>query len=438
MNTSQATQARSSNQQLSRLTAVELTQAISGGVTCEEIARSCLERIEARESSIHAWACVDRDLTLRQARALDRMGARERPLFGIPIGVKDVIDTADLPTQMGSPLYEGHRPTSDAACVALARAAGALILGKTVTCEFAGMSPGLTTNPHNLAHTPGGSSSGSAAAVADFMVPVAFGTQTGGSVLRPASFCGVFGFKPTFGAFNRRGLFPAAESLDTIGLFARSLPDLELLSAVLGLASEGQRPFERCPRIGLCRTPLWERAQPETVAALEDAAERLSRAGALIKAVNLPDIFAGLREAARETINNYERAHAMAYEWNTNKRKISDRLQKRIELGLAMRRSEYLAALQLGEQCRAQLAAVFDNVDVLLAPCVNGEAPRGLSETGDPSFQTIWTILHTPAMSLPTHRGPNGLPVGIQLVGPRYADRQLLAWAHWVWENARP
>jgi Asp-tRNA(Asn)/Glu-tRNA(Gln) amidotransferase A subunit family amidase len=338
---------------------------------------------------------------------------------------------------MGSPLYEGHQPTSDAACVALAREAGGVILGKTVTCEFAGMSPGPTTNPHNLAHTPGGSSSGSAAAVADFMVPVAFGTQTGGSVLRPASFCGVFGFKPTFGAINRRGLFPAAESLDTIGLFARSLADIELLSGVLGLRSEGPpQSLERTPRIGLCCTPLWERAQPETIAAFEDAAERLRRAGASIQPVKLPGVFAGLRDASRETINNYERAHAMAHEWNTNKHGISDRLRKRIELGRAMPRSEYLAALQLGEQCRAQLPALLENVDVLLAPCVNGEAPSGLADTGDPSFQTIWTILHTPALSLPTHRSPSGLPVGIQLVGPRHADRQLLAWAHWVWDKA--
>jgi amidase len=365
------------------------------------------------------------------------MGPRNRPLFGIPIGVKDVIDTADLPTQMGSPLYEGHRPTSDAACVGLARAAGAVILGKTITCEFAGMSPGPTTNPHNPAHTPGGSSSGSAAAVADFMVPVAFGTQTGGSVLRPASFCGVFGFKPTFGVFNRRGVFPAAESLDTLGLFARALADIELLGAVLGLPSKrASPPFERAPRIGLCRTPLWKRAQPETITALEDAADRLARAGAPVQTVKLPDIFAGLRDAARETINNYERSHAMAHEWNANKHKISDRLRKRIELGQAIPRSEYLAALQLGEQCRAQLPLVFENVDVLLAPCVNGEAPRGLSETGDPSFQTIWTILRTPALSLPTHQSPNGLPVGIQLVGPRYTDRELLAWAHWVWDKA--
>ena len=206
----------------------------AGETTCEAVVRDCLARIEAREGEIHAWASIDPELALRQARALDRATMRG-PLHGVPIGVKDIIDTADQPTEMGSPIYRGHRPTTDAACVALTRAAGAVMLGKTVTCEFAGMTPGITTNPHNTAHTPGGSSSGSGAAVADCMVPVAFGTQTGGSVLRPAAYCGVFGFKPSFGAFNRRGVYPAAESLDTIGLIARSLDDIELLSAVLEL-----------------------------------------------------------------------------------------------------------------------------------------------------------------------------------------------------------
>jgi Asp-tRNA(Asn)/Glu-tRNA(Gln) amidotransferase A subunit family amidase len=311
-----------------------------------------------------------------------------------------------------------------------------VILGKTVTCEFAGMTPGATANPHNLAHTPGGSSSGSGAAVADFMVPLAFGTQTGGSVIRPAAYCGVFGFKPTFGAFNRRGVYPAAESLDTIGLMARSIDDLELLSSVLEL-----RPPPRsvapdvAPRIGLCRTPLWQTAQPETAAAVEDAAARLAKAGATLREVVLPGEFAGLRTAARETINNYERAAAMAWQWSEHRDAISERLRKRIELGRAMPYAEYVAALQLGEECRARLPAVFEEVDVLLTPCVNGEAPQGLGETGDPGFQAIWTILHVPAITLPTHRGPNGLPVGIQLVAARHSDQQLYAWARWVWQQ---
>jgi Asp-tRNA(Asn)/Glu-tRNA(Gln) amidotransferase A subunit family amidase len=421
---------------LNELTATEIVRAIAAGeATCEAVVRDCLARIGEREKDVRAWASIDPDLALARARELDRAPQRG-PLHGVPIGVKDIIDTADLPTEMGSPIYRGHRPTTDAACVALTRAAGAVILGKTVTCEFAGMTPRTTANPHNLAHTPGGSSSGSGAAVADFMVTAAFGTQTGGSVIRPASYCGVFGFKPTFGAFNRKGVYPAAESLDTIGLLGRSLDDLELMSAVLELRTPAARAvLDRSPRLGLCRTPLWKRAQPETVAAIEDAAKRLGRAGARVQEIVLPDEFAGLRNAARETINNYERAAAMADEWTGHRDAISERLRKRIEIGRAMPHAEYVAALELGERCRAQLPVVFAEIDALLTPCVNGEAPRGLEETGDPGFQTIWTILHTPALTLPTHRGPNGLPVGIQLVAPRHADRRLFACAHWIWQQ---
>jgi Asp-tRNA(Asn)/Glu-tRNA(Gln) amidotransferase A subunit family amidase len=421
---------------LNRLSASEIVRAIADGeATCEAVVRDCLERVDAREKDIHAWASLDPELALRQARELDRSSQRG-PLHGVPLGVKDIIDTADQPTEMGSPIYRGHQPTTDAACVALTRAAGAVILGKTVTCEFAGMTPGATTNPHDFAHTPGGSSSGSGAAVADFMLPAAFGTQTGGSVLRPASYCGVFGFKPTFGAFSRKGVYPAAESLDTIGLIARSLDDLELLSAVLELRTpSAPAALDHPPRVGLCRTPLWPTAQPETVAAIEDAAARLARAGARVREIVLPEEFSGLRNAARETINNYERAAAMGHEWSHHRDRISERLRKRIEIGRAMPHADYVAALQLGERCRARLGEVFAEVDVLLAPCANGEAPRGLGETGDPGFQAIWTILHTPALTLPTHRSPNGLPVGIQLVAARYADRHLFACAHWAWQQ---
>jgi len=422
--------------ELNKLSATEIVGATTAGkVTCEDVVRDCLARIEAHEPDVHAWATVDAELALKQARDLDRGSARG-PLHGVPIGVKDIIDTADLPTEMGSPIYRGHRSATDAACVALVRAAGAVILGKTVTCEFAGMTAGITTNPHDAAHTPGGSSSGSGAAVADFMAPAAFGTQTGGSVLRPAAYCGVFGFKPSFGAFNRRGVYPAAESLDTIGLIARSLDDIELVSDVLELRPpSAPRSLDRAPRIGLCRTPLWHTAQPETVAAVEDAAARLGKAGAQVRDVVLPEEFSGLRNAARETINNYERAAAMGYEWNSHREAISERLRKRIEIGRAMPHGEYLAAIRLGEDCRARLPEVFDGIDVLLAPCANGEAPRGLGDTGDPGFQAIWTILYTPALALPTHRGPNGLPVAIQLVAQRYDDRRLFACARWVWQQ---
>ncbi len=422
--------------QLNALTASEIVRATTAGeITCEAATRACLDRIAAREGVIHAWANIDPALALAQARALDR-GQTRGPLYGVPIGVKDIIDTFDQPTEMGSPIYRGHRPAADAACVALVRAAGAVILGKTVTCEFAGMQPGNTTNPHAPEHTPGGSSSGSGAAVADRMVPVAFGTQTGGSVLRPAAYCGVFGFKPTFGAFNRRGVFPAAESLDTVGLISRSLDDIELLSDVLELRpSAGPVTLTRPPRVGLCRTALWAAAQPESVTAIEDAAARLGKAGADVREVTLPADFSGLREAARETINNYERAAAMAHEWNSRRDLISERLRKRIEIGCATPHSEYVAAVQLGESCRTRFDEVFGDCDVLLTPAVHGEPPRGLDETGDPGFQAIWTILHVPTLTLPTHRGPNNMPVGIQLVTQRHEDRRLFACARWVWQE---
>jgi amidase len=267
-------------------------------------------------------------------------------------------------------------------------------------------------------------------------VPVAFGTQTGGSVLRPASYCGVFGFKPTFGAFNRRGVYPAAESLDTVGLIARSIDDIELVSDVLELGNVATpRSVDRAPRIGLCRTHMWDKAQPETVAAIEDAAACLAKAGAQVCEITLPEPFAGLRNAARETVNNYERAAAMAHEWATNREKISERLGKRIAIGRAMPHEEYVAALRLGEDCRARLPAVFDGCDVLLTPACNGEAPRGLNDTGDPGFQCIWTMLYVPALTLPTHRGPNNLPVGIQLVALPHEDRSLFACARWVWQK---
>jgi Asp-tRNA(Asn)/Glu-tRNA(Gln) amidotransferase A subunit family amidase len=421
---------------LNELSASEIARRVAAReITAEAVVGDCLARIAAREPLLHAFAHVDPELALRQARGLDR-GPVRGVLHGVPIGIKDVIDTADQPTQMGSPIYAGHRPACDAACVALLRAAGAVILGKTVTAEFAGMTAGPTVNPHNPAHTPGGSSSGSAAAVADVMLPAALGTQTGGSVLRPSAYCGVVGYKPTFGAFNRAGLKFAAESLDTIGLMARSIDDIELITSVLlGRVPGAPVPLGAAPRIGLCRTPLWDTVQPETKHAVEDAAARLAQAGAALHDVALPEDFAGLRAAARETINNYERSKCMAAEWASHRDLISAKLGRCIELGMEMPYEEYLAAMALGESCRARLAEVFEGCDILLAPCVRGEAPLGLDSTGDPGFQAIWTILHVPTLTLPTHRGPSGLPVGIQLIARRHDDQRLFACARWVWER---
>jgi amidase len=296
------------------------------------------------------------------------------------------------------------------------------------------MAPAATNNPHNTAHTPGGSSSGSAAAVADHMVPAALGTQTGGSVLRPSSYCGIFGYKPTYNSFNKAGVKPAAESIDTIGWLARSIEDIELLTAVLRM--EAQRPprrLKQAPRVGLCRTEMWDTVQPESKAAVESAAAALARAGATVREVKLPDAFTGLRVIARETINFYERAACMAYEWDHHRDRLSPQMRRYIENGQKTTRDNYVAGWRRVEECRALLPAVFEEFDTLLVPCVQGEAPKGLASTGDGSLQAIWTALHTPTVTLPTHRGPNNLPIGIQLVGQRYDDDRLLACAHWLW-----
>lgn len=418
---------------LNELSANEVAAQIADGATTSEaVVRDCLARIEEREASIGAWAFLDPALALEQAKACDNMPPRG-PLHGVPIGVKDIFDTADMPTGMGSPIYEGYRPRTDAPCVALVRAAGAIILGKTVTAEFASMTPGRTTNPHNTAHTPGGSSSGSAAAVADFMVPVAFGTQTTGSTIRPASFCGIIGYKPTFGRFNRDGLKPGAQSLDTLGLFSRSLEDLELLSAVLigRQPPASEQTLEGNPRIGLCRTPYWQSAQPETVEALENAAATLAAAGAEVNDLELPEDFAKLKEA-RATIGAYERGRAMAYEWHNCRSQLSERFRKMIQTGLDLPYEDYLEAQRTAGECRAQLSAIFQHHDILLTPSASGEAPEGLASTGDLTFQGSWTLLHVPCINLPTHKGPNGLPVGVQLVGASGNDDHLIAAARWL------
>jgi Asp-tRNA(Asn)/Glu-tRNA(Gln) amidotransferase A subunit family amidase len=419
---------------LNELSAMEIAASIAAGeVTSESVTRDCLDRIAARDDTVKAWVNFDADLALAQARALDRE-RRQGPLHGVPIGVKDIIDTFDMPTEMGSPIYRGYRPPADAACVALLRRAGAIILGKTTTCELAGVAPSATTNPHNAAYTPGGSSSGSAAAVADNMVPAALGTQTGGSVLRPSSFCGVFGYKPTYNSFNKAGVKPAAESIDTIGCIARSIDDIELFTDVLRM-QEPQPPcvLDAAPRIGLCRTEIWNTAQPETKAAVEGTATALEKSGAAVRDIDLPEAFAGLHALARGTINHFERAACMAFEWDHHREALSPQMRRYIESGLKTSRADYVTACRRVEACRALLPEVFEDVDVLLSPCVPGEPPRGLASTGDPSMQAIWTALHTPSMTLPTHRGPNNLPVGIQLIAQRYDDDRLFACARWIW-----
>lgn len=425
------------NRDLNRLTAAEIVAGLGQGrFSAEAVMRACLDRIAERDAQVHAWVAVNADTALAQARELDRGGARG-PLAGVPIGVKDVIDTAGLPTAMGSPMYAGWQPRFDASCVALARMAGAIVLGKTATAEFAGTAPPATCNPLNLAHTPGGSSSGSGAAVGDYMVPVAYGTQTGGSTLRPASFCGVIGFKPTFGAYNPVGVKPAAESFDTLGLIARSLDDIELFHDVLSSDAPGpERRLARAPRIGILRTHLWDTALPETIGAVEGAAMRLSRAGAVVEDLTAPPGFDKLT-AHRVTINAYERARSLAGEWHQSRDALSPQMLRTCETGFGIARPEYVAALRAVERYRLLTDDFLDGVDGVLTPAVPGEAPAGIDHAGDPRFQELWTLLHAPTITLPAHRGPNGLPVGIQLVAPRYREDRLFAAARWVEQQLR-
>lgn len=418
------------------ITLSEAAAAIAAGdVTSERLVRDCLDRIEARDPVIHAWAYVDPELALAQARACDAAPDRLGPLHGVPIGVKDIIETADMPTGMGSPIYAGNRTLNDASCVALMRAAGAVILGKTVTVEFAGMAPPPTRNPHNPDCTPGGSSSGSAAAVADRMVPAAFGTQTAGSIHRPAGYCGIVGYKPTFGTFNIHGVRPAAQSLDTLGLLTRSLADAEAMSAVLcgrPLVSAGA--LDRPPVLGLCHTHLWDKVLPETKEAMTEGVAAAEAGGAAVIEFALPDDFAALTHA-RDVISSFERARATAWEWHNHRDLLSEPLQRTIAKGFGWDYGEYQSALRLAADCRRRLADLLQGTDALIAPLTAGEAPADLSSTGDHAFVGFWNLLHVPSFALPTHTGPNGMPVGIHLVGAHGDDANLSLVAGWLMDR---
>jgi Asp-tRNA(Asn)/Glu-tRNA(Gln) amidotransferase A subunit family amidase len=402
-----------------------------GELTADALVAACLERIAARDREVRAWAFVDRDYALAQARALDR-GQRRGLLHGIPFGIKDVIDTAELPTGYNSPIYRGHRPKADAACVMALKRAGAVILGKTVTTEFANNHPAETRNPHDLAHTPGGSSSGSAAAVADFMVPAALGTQTGGSVIRPAAYCGVAAIKPSFGAINRAGLKMVAESLDTIGIFGREVEDLAFsLEALSGHARPDFASFDKKPRVGLCRTPRWAAADAATQANLEDVARRLAQAGAQIRDYDMPTGSEELFDK-HKVIMGFESARALAWEYATHPEKISATLKPRLDEGWKVTRAAYDAMRATAERCRRALARDMSELDFLLTPSAPSEAPASLASTGDPVFNRAWTLLGVPCVTLPRGRGPKGLPLGVQLVGAFDGDAALLGWARWA------
>src|SRR5215469_10779585 len=416
-----------------RLLATEIVRLVEGGeLTAEAVVASCLERIAEREPVVRAWAYLARAAALEQARAFDKAG-RKALLGGVPFGLKDIFDAASMPATYGSPVYTGWWPPSDASAAALPKAAGGILLGKTVTTEFANRQPGPTSNPHDPGFSPGGSSSGSAAAVADFMVPLAIGTQTGGSVIRPAAYCGVVGFKPSFGFFPPAGMRINTEALDTVGIMARSVEDIALFrAAMMAIPYAPPAMPETAPRLGLCRGPHWDEAQPEGRAVLEAAADRLASAGAVVRDTKLPrECDEG--DERQTTIGSFEGLRNHMPELYRHEALLSTRMREtKIARGRELSMDGFRKACRAAEKARAaarEWAGGFDAILTLPAP---GQAPRSLASTGSAVFNALWTQLWMPCVTLPAGHGPDGLPVGIQLVGRRHDDTRLLEVGLWV------
>ncbi len=401
-------------------------------LTAAALAEALLARTRAREASVRAWAHLDDALVRAAAASCDRAGGRG-PLHGVPIGIKDVIDTADQRTEYNSPLYREHRPGADAVAVARLRAAGAIVFGKTVTTEFAYLKPGPTCNPHDLACTPGGSSSGSGAAVADRMVPAALGTQTGGSTIRPAAFCGVYGYKPAFDLWDTRGIKYLAPSLDTIGLMTRSLDDIALISAVLA-AAPAAPVREAAPRLVLFRPPNIGEAEPAAVASLDDVAARVAAAGFAVRSLGSPPLFGPLNDAHR-VIMSAEVARSFTAEWRDRRAGLSPEIAAYIEKGLALGEADIAAAWRTVEISKRWFMAAIAPDELVLTPSAAGEAPIGLASTGNAAFNRLWTLLHAGCLTVPTGKGPRGLPLGVQLVSLWGNEPCLLGTARWFERN---
>lgn len=436
------------------LGAVDLRDRLaSGALRAQELVEICLARIEAREPEIGAWAWLDGDHALEQARKLDAHRASGRPigpLHGMPVAVKDIIDTAKIPTENGIALDKGRVPNQDAFCVEKLKQAGAIILGKTVSTPLAHLDPAKTRNPRNPGHTPGGSSSGSAAAVADGMVPLAIGSQTGGSVIRPAAYCGVTGFKPSFGAISRRGVLAQSPSLDTIGVFASDPEGAALLADLLSGHDPADpatslAPFPRLLEITQTRSPMppvfafvrppgWDQAEPELHEAL---AELIDALGEQVFEVPLPEQF-GQAADLRGVVNNAEMARCCHRYWRDGREMLGPRATAAIEEGRQILAHDYLAALDWRDVLYAGLAEVFERCDAILCPSALGPAPKGLGSIGDSIFNGLWTFCGTPAVNVPILTSSDGLPIGVQLVGPRDGDGRLLRTAKWLadWAEA--
>ena len=431
------------------LSATEAARLIRDGViSSEQFVEACLARIAEVDEKIQAWTFLDPDYVLTRARAADQQrlsGAPIGPLHGVPVAVKDIFDTADMPTEHGSAIYAGRTPSRDASVLTMLRAAGAVIMGKTVTTEFAYFSPGKTRNPHNPEHTPGGSSSGSAAAVGASMVPLSIGSQTNGSTIRPAAYCGVIGFKPTQGLISRHGAFALSRTLDHVGLFANSVDDIALLAEQMISYDENDpdtKPRARMPFIQVAtaepplapmfafiKTPMWERADEETQ---DGFAEIIEHLGSQVEEVEL---FPSAADAwqCHQTIMGAEMAHNLEREWTSGRDLLSAQLRAQIERGREVRAPDYLHALSRITPVHESFVELFEQrYDAILTPAAPGAAPKGLASTGDPSFCTLWTLCGMPAISLPLLQSTNGLPIGVQLVGPRHGDARLLRTARWL------
>jgi Asp-tRNA(Asn)/Glu-tRNA(Gln) amidotransferase A subunit family amidase len=434
--------------ELTTLTGLQAQRLLSEGkLSALDLTEACLARIAAAEPRVQAWAFLDPDLARAQARRCDearRLGRPQGPLHGIPVGVKDIIDTRDMPTENGTMLHAGRRPTRDAAVVERLRAAGAVILGKTVTTELAVYHPGKTRNPHDPERTPGGSSSGSAAAVAAAMVPLAVGSQTNGSVIRPASYCGVFGFKPSHGLISRFGVLTQSPPLDHIGVFARTVEDLALVAEPLvGFdARDRDTRLEAPPRLlevacqdwpvlpdlAFVRGPIWDQAEDDLKAAFAELAEAL---GPRITDVDLPETFKAAH-GLHGLIMSVDLARSFAREYERGRDQLSERLRGIIEDGRRALAIHYAGALALVPALRESLDPLFARYDMIVTPATTGKAPHGLESTGSPAFCTIWTLLGMPAVTLPLLTGADGMPIGVQLVGRFGDDARVLRTARWL------
>jgi Asp-tRNA(Asn)/Glu-tRNA(Gln) amidotransferase A subunit family amidase len=433
---------------LSALTAAQAAAEIaSGAISSEEVMRACLDRIGAVEGTVKAFAHLDRELALTQARETDqwrRSGRPIGPLHGVPVAVKDIIETADWPTECGSPLLAGRRPRTDATVVAKLRAAGAVIVGKTVTTEFAYFSPGKTRNPRDPERTPGGSSSGSAAAVAAGMVPIALGSQTNGSIIRPAAFCGVFAMKPSHGLVSRAGVLPLSRTLDHVGPFARSIEDIALaLDAIAGFDPDdpdtrprggrnfletAREKFGLDPRLAFVKTPMWDKADADTREAFEDLAKELGNA---CFSYDLPQQYASAWSAHR-AIMATEMAHNLGKLTDPGGEKVSKQFRDLIAEGRKVGATDYLAAIAQGRAMREAVEELFQQeCTAIITPAARGVAPKG-EATGDPVFCTLWTLLGFPAITLPLLTGEDDMPLGVQLVGAAGDDARLLRTAQWL------